>query len=286
MKTNAFALIYTATGQIRSRVASSAGQTPNYAANPQPGAWYDWRRDRCRQNSPCQAFTRIELVAAIIVSCLLVAALFLPAFPASKARSRTAVCLNNLREIDLGLSQYAADFQHFLNSREWGAIALNSASARFELYLPQNPEALVCPNKRYSVPTASRPEGLVAFERLSYGYNGAGTAPDGRELELGMGLWRHIATSRVKVPSDMLVLGDSGVGIQSSVVLSPYEISSLRESAMPDQPQLPAARHDGGANILFCDGHAAFGKQSKWIERTPEARRQWNNDNQPHHETW
>jgi prepilin-type processing-associated H-X9-DG protein len=221
-----------------------------------------------------------------MVSCLLVAALFLPAFPAGRTRSRSAVCLNNLRQIDAGLNQYSLEFDQFLNASEWGAAALNTAGARFEPYLPQDPTALICPDKQRSVPTASRPEALVAFELVSYGYNGGGTAPDGRELELGMGLWRHIVTSRVKIPSDMIVLGDSGVGRQSSVVLSPYEIASLKQSAVPEQPQLPSARHNGGGNILFCDGHAAFGKQSKWIEKTPEARRQWNNDNQPHRENW
>ena len=233
-----------------------------------------------------QAFTRIELIVAIIVSCILIAALFLPAFPAGRARSRTAVCLDNLRQIDQGLNQYAIEFQQFINASEWGAAALDSAGARFQPYLPEDPQFLVCPDKQHSVPTAARPEALVAFELLSYGYNGGGTAPDGRELELGMGLWRHIATSRVRVPSDMIVLGDTGVGIQSSSVLSPYEIASLKNSPLPAQPQLPGARHNGGANILFCDGHVALGKQSKWIEKTPEARRQWNNDNQPHRETW
>jgi prepilin-type processing-associated H-X9-DG protein len=51
-------------------------------------------------------------------------------------------------------------------------------------------------------------------------------------------------------------------------------------------PQLPSQRHDGGANILFCDGHVVYGKQDKWIEKTFESRGQWNNDNQPHPETW
>ena len=234
----------------------------------------------------CKAFTQVELVVAVIVSCLLVAALLLPAFPAGRTRSRRAVCLVNLRQIQVGLNQYSIEFGQFLNASEWGAAALGSVGGRFEQYMPHDTRALVCPAKVHSVPTSARPNGLAAIELLSYGYNGGGTAPDGRELELGMGLWRHIATSRVKVPSDMIVLGDSGFGSSSSAVLSPHEIASLQESDPPEQPQLPSARHAGGANILFCDGHAAYGKQAKWIEPTPEARRQWNNDNQPHRETW
>ena len=284
MKTTTLPLIREVTGRFRPSSRGPVVPASYQGTNSQPGARLN--RYRGWQDRECQAFTRIELIVAIIASCILLAALFLPAFPAGRARSRSAACLNNLRQIDLGLKQYALEYEQFINASEWGAVALDSAGARFQPYLPDDPQALICPDKLHSTPSAARPEALVAFELLSYGYNGAGTAPDGRELELGMGLWRHISTPRVKVPSQMIVLGDSGVGIQSSAVLSPNEIASLNESALPVQPQLPSSRHSGGANILFCDGHAAFGKQTKWIERTPEARRQWNNDNQPHRETW
>jgi prepilin-type processing-associated H-X9-DG protein len=162
----------------------------------------------CEHPGPHLAFTRIELVAAVVVSCLLVAALFLPAFPSGKARARRAVCVDNLREIDSGLNQYAVESHQFLNAAEWASVTMDST--RMEPYLPRDPEAVISPN----------------------------------------------------------------------------EITGLKQSYIPQQPQLPSARHRGGANILFCDGHVEFGKQSKWIEKTPEARRQWNNDNQPHPETW
>jgi len=42
--------------------------------------------------------------------------------------------------------------------------------------------------------------------------------------------------------------------------------------------------HDGGANVLFCDGHVQFAKQSYWTNGTPEVRSLWNNDNLPHPE--
>jgi prepilin-type processing-associated H-X9-DG protein len=44
--------------------------------------------------------------------------------------------------------------------------------------------------------------------------------------------------------------------------------------------------HDGGANMLFCDGHTQFAKQTVWMEATDQARSLWNNDNQPHPEYW
>ena len=44
--------------------------------------------------------------------------------------------------------------------------------------------------------------------------------------------------------------------------------------------------HAGGANMLFCDGHTEFAKQSNWMAPTASARQHWNNDDQPHPEYW
>ena len=44
--------------------------------------------------------------------------------------------------------------------------------------------------------------------------------------------------------------------------------------------------HNRGANMAFCDGHVEYAKQRKWIEESDTARRSWNNDNEPHAETW
>jgi prepilin-type processing-associated H-X9-DG protein len=74
----------------------------------------------------------------------------------------------------------------------------------------------------------------------------------------------------VRVPSDMLALGD---------VVGWSRIISPGGSSVADH-------HRGGANLVFCDGHVESGKQSKWIKPTEEARKRWNNDHQPHPETW
>ena len=41
-------------------------------------------------------------------------------------------------------------------------------------------------------------------------------------------------------------------------------------------------RHNGGANIVFCDGHVENMPNSKLVETNDVARRRWNNDNEPH----
>jgi len=48
----------------------------------------------------------------------------------------------------------------------------------------------------------------------------------------------------------------------------------------------PGTSHSASANLLFCDGHVESGRQMNWIAATDTDRRRWNNDGEPHPETW
>jgi prepilin-type N-terminal cleavage/methylation domain-containing protein len=54
------------------------------------------------------AFTLIELLVVIAIIAIL-AALLLPVLSAAKARAQRTVCLNNLRQINLGIRMYSDD---------------------------------------------------------------------------------------------------------------------------------------------------------------------------------
>jgi prepilin-type processing-associated H-X9-DG protein len=44
--------------------------------------------------------------------------------------------------------------------------------------------------------------------------------------------------------------------------------------------------YQNGANVAFCDGHVEYDKTAIWIKPIESARMRWNNDDQPHPETW
>lgn len=80
------------------------------------------------------------------------------------------------------------------------------------------------------------------------------------------------------MPSKLLAIADSRGDMFDLV--HPY----------PEPPEHPIRGlgqiHNAGANAVFCDGHVEYKKFRQWTEASAPARRRWNNDHEPHPETW
>jgi prepilin-type N-terminal cleavage/methylation domain-containing protein/prepilin-type processing-associated H-X9-DG protein len=138
-----------------------------------------------------------------------------------------------------------------------------------------------------------------------YGYNVAGTDRSvGRTRSLGLApiqLWafdpssmqttiletQEIKASAVKSPADMIAIGDNDC---SPVPDDGFVFGYDAVSPFPELPGTAPPRvgnwHNLGANMVFCDGHVEYAKQSIWTQATDDFRKRWNNDNQPHPELW
>jgi prepilin-type processing-associated H-X9-DG protein/prepilin-type N-terminal cleavage/methylation domain-containing protein len=232
------------------------------------------------------AFTLIELLVVIAVIAIL-AALLLPALARSKESARSAACKSNLRQLGLAISLYSSEtgFYPTLDRLElaggirvtyaWPALLLPHVSSSTAVFkCPSTPNEFTWPTN-LSTQGFAFPYNVDRYTPFSYGYNA--WAAHGKT---GLGLW-DLPVAEVLNPADMIAIGDSdGNGSADG------EISFFRAVAINLPPIPPGKRHNGGANIVFCDGHVEWAKQFKWIELTDIAARRWMNDNQPHHESW
>lgn len=245
------------------------------------------------QNRPNSraGFTLVELLVVIAIIAVL-AALLLPSLAGAKSAALSTACKNNLRQIGIALNLYTQENRHYPPSfyRDtavntfitygWPAHLLENTSS--------NTAVFRCParGQEFAWPAAQSRLGYPfpfnidpTTSRFSYGYNSRGTATIGNFNSLGLEI--DVAANRVSNPADMIAIGDSnGDGREDGL------ISFVRQFATSPVPFPPGDLHKKGANIVFCDGHVEWQKQTKWIELTEAAARRWNNDNQPHRDLW
>jgi len=251
----------------------------------------------------------VELLVVIAVISIL-AALLLPALAKAKASAKSAASKSNLRQLGLALNMYVDDYNRYPGRRRYSRGLIGTLETEpVDKALLQIAPFLLMPGERFGdIELISRRRLVWHFPTVaptnlpnlftnelnmryvpSYGYNARGAAAMSDEVDLGLSprvvellpsdvapspvVMREIRASDVLVPVGMIAFGDD-----SSPSLLYDEISTVAP--------LLGDRHRHGANVVFCDGHVKYAKQRKWVEATDTMRRRWNNDDQPHPETW
>ena len=233
------------------------------------------------------ALSLVELLVVIAIIAIL-AALLLAAVSQAKGKAQRIQCVNNLRQLGIALNVFLTDKQRYPSDFA-KAKSENPGLWRDQLELvglgiskPQSNfwdrGVWKCPSIHWNFPANQIP--------AYYAYNVFGVARQNDTNPLGLNN-RYVSSSMIYVPvgesevvnpSDMIAIGDS-FDSSSSLIRQSWFITNAEMSAQTQ------SRHQGKANVVFCDGHVESPTLQFLFEDTSDAAlSRWNRDHLPHRE--
>ncbi|MDX1933723.1 MAG: DUF1559 domain-containing protein [Capsulimonadales bacterium] len=241
-----------------------------------------------RTRRPAPGFTLIELLVVIAIIAILAAILF-PVFAQAREKARQTSCLSNTKQMGIALMMYVQDYDEKFFPYRWQAENTQCVLGRIawpEKMMPyvKNTGIFNCPSNAFKAPfsywrsyckpgTAANPEGVPVDYEVGYGLNepfftgmvngtASGVEPDG------------MAQAGMQSPAEIALIGD-GVyawNFWNTQDTNGDEVSEYYwNQGGRGWDFYGPARHSGGANFTFGDGHAKWSRPTRTPNTTEDA---------------
>lgn len=231
-----------------------------------------------------KGFTLIELLVVIAIIAILSGIIF-PVFNAAREKTRTTVCLNNLKQIGMACIMYADDNNKyypssFVEIQGEGTVGWTHEKVLYYQYV-KNQQIFFCPN---SYNQCIIPEPYKSYNYLK-SLNGNYTA----NSQLMPSKNKGIKYTKIKVPSNIVLIYDGSyftmngdMHWSNSYIKYGYFLpgsGKLMENISADNlsddqtDDLMNGRHNGGINLVYCDGHSEWKKTEEvyeWVGKTKQ----------------
>jgi prepilin-type N-terminal cleavage/methylation domain-containing protein/prepilin-type processing-associated H-X9-DG protein len=210
-----------------------------------------------------KGFTLIELLVVIAIIAILAAILF-PVFAKAREKARQSSCASNLKQLGLGFTSYAQDYDENLPGNTY-QLPASSTTTNFVdkcgikiQFWPQYLEPYVKSQGIYVCPSGTSAGCPVPGTTRSYALN----------VSLVGCCSTGIKMAGITKPSDTVLMTDNGRhylfgaggGSFGYYVGAPYGDAPAGSITWPADWTWVAYRHSDGSNVLWVDGHV------KWMK--------------------